>query len=482
MKKILIANRGEIASRIIRTASQMGIGTVAIFSEADRGMPYVRQADEAICIGPPQSSASYLNIDRIIEAALESGADAIHPGYGFLSENGRFSDAVKEAGLTFIGPSGQTIDMMGDKLAARKIATRAGVPLVPGTESAVTDTQVALDFAREIGFPVIIKAAAGGGGKGMRIVRDEKDFTSQMERATSEALNAFGNGAVFVEKYIENPKHIEIQILADRHGNAVSLLERECSIQRRHQKVIEEAPSAVVDNELRKAMGADAVRLAEFCKYESAGTVEYIMDEDRNYYFLEMNTRLQVEHPVTELVTNIDLVAWQIRIARNEKINFRQHQVEANGHALELRVYAEDPYNDFLPSTGRLEEYQPPAGLHIRVDDGYERGLDVPVYYDPMLSKLIIWGRNRDEAIARMLHSIDHYLVEGVATTLSFGKFAIDHEVFRNGTFTTRFVEQYFKLDELRQADEKRAFGAGLIALNHYKKSIKTYRPVIRKK
>lgn len=464
----------------MRTASRMGIRTVAVFSEADRKMPFVREADEAICIGPAPSNQSYLDIDKIIEVAKSRNVDAIHPGYGFLSENAFFSSAVQEAGITFIGPGPEAIEMMGDKLAAREVAEKAGVPLVPGTKSAVTDPEEALNFAKNIGFPVIIKAAAGGGGKGMRIVREEGEFVSQMNRATSEALNAFGNGAVFVEKYIENPKHIEIQILADQHGKSISLMERECSVQRRHQKVIEEAPSPVVDTELRRRMGDDAVRLSEICGYQSAGTVEFIMDEDKNYYFLEMNTRLQVEHPVTELITGMDLVAWQIRIARGEAIDLKQHEIKPNGHAIELRVYAEDPTNDFLPSTGLLSQYTPPKGKNVRVDDGYEPGLEVPVYYDPMLSKLIVWGKNRDEAIAEMLKAIGEYMVEGVATTLSFGKFAIDHPAFRDGSFTTKFVEQYFREEDLIEASKSRAFAAALIGLHHYKKKVDTYRPIER--
>ncbi|TVR76152.1 MAG: acetyl-CoA carboxylase biotin carboxylase subunit [Saprospirales bacterium] len=480
MKKILIANRGEIASRIMRTASKMGIRTVAVFSGADRKMPFVREADEAVCIGPAPSNQSYLDIDKIIKVAKSKKVDAIHPGYGFLSENASFSAAVQEAGFTFIGPGPEAIEMMGDKLAAREVAEKAGVPLVPGTKSAVTDPEEAMKFAIEIGFPVIIKAAAGGGGKGMRIVKEKGEFASQMKRATSEALNAFGNGAVFVEKYIENPKHIEIQILADKNGKAISLLERECSVQRRHQKVIEEAPSPIVDTELRRRMGDDAVRLAEICGYESAGTVEFIMDEEKKYYFLEMNTRLQVEHPVTELITGIDLVAWQIRIARGEMLDMKQHEIKPFGHSIELRVYAEDPTNDFLPSTGTLSLYQPPKGENIRVDDGYEQGLEVPVYYDPMLSKLIVWGKNRDEAIAQMLKAISEYMVEGVATTLPFGKFAIDHPAFRDGTFTTKFVEQYFRQEKLIEANKSRAFAAALIGLHHYTKTVNTYRPIKR--
>lgn len=480
MRKILIANRGEIASRIIRTASEMGILTVAVFSEVDRKMPFVRQADEAICLGSPQGNESYLNIKKIIAAAQSCGADAIHPGYGFLSENALFAKAVVEAGLIFIGPSADTINQMGDKLAARELAEAAGVPLVPGTKEAVTDPPAAQKLAEDIGFPVIIKAAAGGGGKGMRIVRNSGEFQDQMKRATSEAMNAFGNGAVFVEKYIENPKHIEIQILADKSGRAIHLLERECSIQRRHQKVIEEAPSPVVSKELREKMGRDAVKLAQKCNYEGAGTVEFIADDAMNYYFLEMNTRLQVEHPVTEMVTGVDLVAWQIRVARGESIDFEQGDIKPNGHAIELRVYAEDPANDFLPSIGKLNLYAPPKGKNIRVDDGYEQNLDVPIYYDPMISKLVAWGKNRDEAIATILKAIDNYLVDGIETTLPFGKFAIDHQSFRDGSFTTKFVETFFNPDQLVFEDKERARGAAIAGLHHYLKSVDTYKPIKR--
>ena len=482
MKKVLIANRGEIALRIIRSAKKMGISTLAVFSEADRQMPFVREADEAECIGPAESKNSYLKTEKIIEVAKKYNADAIHPGYGFLSENADFAEAVSKAGLTFIGPLPKTISEMGDKLAARDIAKKANVPLVPGTEEAITKIDEALDFARSIGFPVIIKAAAGGGGKGMRIVEDEKEFESQMKRATSEALNAFGNGAVFVEKYIQNPKHIEIQILADQHGNVIHLLERECSVQRRHQKVIEEAPSPVVNEDLRKKMGADAVRLAKICNYQSAGTVEFIVDEELNYYFLEMNTRLQVEHPVTEMITGLDLVAWQIRIARGEQLSINQEDIRPNGHAIELRVYAEDTTNDFLPSTGHLSQYSAPKEKNIRVDDGYEQGLHVPIYYDPMLSKLCAWGKNRDEAIAQLLVAIDHYLVDGISTTLPFGRFALNHPAFRDGSFTTNFVKQYFKPEALKEAEKDRVEGAAIIALNHYLKKAGTYRPIARQK
>jgi len=482
MKKILIANRGEIVSRIIQSAKKMGLETVAVFSEADRRMPFVRLADEAICIGPPQSNLSYLNIPKIIEAARSTGADAIHPGYGFLSENAEFAQAVQEAGIIFIGPNPDTIRNMGDKLAAREIAKKAGVPLVPGTEEAVTDPKEALASAKSIGFPVIIKAAAGGGGKGMRIVRSESEFISQMKRATSEAKNAFGNGDVFVEKYIENPKHIEIQVLADQHGQAVHLLERECSVQRRHQKVIEEAPSPVVKEGLREKMGLDAVKLTKNCNYQSAGTVEFIVDEDLNYYFLEMNTRLQVEHPVTEMVTGLDLVSWQIKIARGEKIDFDQDSVKPNGHAIELRVYAEDPTNDFLPDTGKLLQYQRPEAKHIRVDDGYEQGLEVPIFYDPMLSKLCVWGKNRDEAIGLMIEAIDQYLVDGVATTLPFGRFVMNHRAYRDGSFTTNFVAHYFKEEDLLSLDRRRIHGAALVGLYHYKNTVNTYRPINHRK
>lgn len=450
IKKLLVANRGEIALRIMRSARELGIATVAVYSEADRQALHVRYADEAICIGTASSAESYLRTDKILEACQITGADAIHPGYGFLSENAAFARAVVEAGLIFVGPSPESIELMGSKLAAKEAARRMGVPLVPGTAAALQDVEEGKRIARDIGYPVLIKASAGGGGKGMRIVRNEQEFAEQMERAISEAFSAFGDGAVFIEKYIASPKHIEIQVLGDQHGNLVYLFERECSIQRRHQKVIEEAPSPVVDPAMRKAMGEAALQVARACQYYSAGTVEFIVDEQRNFYFLEMNTRLQVEHPVTEMITGIDLVKEQIRIAEGHPLSFRQEDLSIHGHAIEVRVYAEDPKNNFLPNVGKLTHYERPHGPGIRVDDAFESGMNIPIYYDPMIAKLIAHGRDRKEAIERMLRAIEEYRISGIATTLSFCAFALQHPAFRDGSFDTHFVERYFHASALQ--------------------------------
>jgi len=452
MKKILIANRGEIALRVMRTAKEMGIQTVAVFSEADRHSPHVRYADEAVLIGPAASSHSYLKGDKIIEVCRELGVDGIHPGYGFLSENAGFARMVKEAGITFIGPSAEAMEMMGSKIAAKLAAKKHNIPLVPGTDEAITDPEEAKKIARQIGFPVLIKASAGGGGKGMRIVEREEDFQEQLQLAISEATSAFGDGSVFIERYVASPRHIEIQIMADTHGNICYLFERDCSIQRRHQKVVEEAPSAILSDAMRKAMGECAVMVAKACNYVGAGTVEFLVDEQLNFYFLEMNTRLQVEHPVTELITGIDLVREQIQVARGERLSFNQEQLKINGHAIEIRVYAEDPANQFLPDIGKLQTYRLPAGNGVRVDGGFEEGMDIPIYYDPMLSKLIVHASNRTEAIDKMLRAIADYQVSGVETTLGFCAFALQHEAFRSGKFDTHFVKHYFS-PELLQSE-----------------------------
>jgi propionyl-CoA carboxylase alpha chain len=450
IKKILVANRGEIALRIMRSAREMGIGTVAVYSEADRNSPHVRFADEAVSIGPPPSSESYLKIDKILKAAKDSGADAIHPGYGFLSENEDFAQAVEDAGLTFIGPSPKAIELMGSKLAAKEAVAKFNVPLVPGTSEPITDISKAKKIAKDIGYPILIKASAGGGGKGMRIVEDEKSFEEQMERAVSEATSAFGDGSVFIEKYITKPRHIEFQIFGDHHGNVIHLFERECSIQRRHQKVIEEAPSAILTAEKRKAMGEAAINVAKACQYNNAGTVEFILDDKLNFYFLEMNTRLQVEHPVTEAITGVDLVKWQIRVAQGEKLPMKQDDLSIRGHAIEVRVYAEDPANNFLPDIGTLATYKRPQGPGIRVDDGFEQGMNIPFYYDPMIAKLICHADDRQGAIEKMLRAIAEYEITGLETTLGFCRFALDHEAFRSGNFDTRFVENYFTPDKLQ--------------------------------
>lgn len=456
MKKVLIANRGEIALRIMRSLREMGISSVAIFSEADRTAPFVRYADEAVCVGPPPSAESYLQVDKIIEIAKELGVEGIHPGYGFLSENADFARKVAQAGITFIGPDPKAIEVMGSKLAAKAAVKSYGIPLVPGVDEAITDVAVAAEIAKEIGFPVLIKASAGGGGKGMRIVENHEEFESQMDRAVSEAVSAFGDGAVFVEKYVASPRHIEIQILADKHGNVVHLFERECSIQRRHQKVVEEAPSSVLTPELREKMGSSACDVARACQYVGAGTVEFLLDENLNYYFLEMNTRLQVEHPVTEMITGKDLVKEQVFIARGEKLSFSQEDLKINGHSIEVRVYAEDPKNDFLPDIGKLVTYRTPEGPGVRIDDGFEEGMEIPIFYDPMIAKLVVHGSNRDEALARMVRAISDFEITGVATTLPFCLFVMNHPAFISGNFDTHFVQTFFTPESLdaSQPDE----------------------------
>ena len=469
MKKILVANRGEIALRIMRTARRMGIKTVAVYSEADRNSPHVLFADEAVLLGPPPSSQSYLRSDKIIEAAKKLGVDGIHPGYGFLSENAAFSQAVGEAGIIFIGPSPYSINMMGSKLSAKAAAQKFNIPMVPGSDGAISDIQLAKKTAAQVGYPILIKASAGGGGKGMRVVENESEFEEQMQRAVSEAQSSFGDGSVFIEKYVLQPRHIEIQILADNHGNVVHLFERECSIQRRHQKLVEEAPSSVLTALVREKMCADAVKVALACNYSGAGTVEFLIDDKLNYYFLEMNTRLQVEHPVTEYITGLDLVEQQIRVARNEKLSFTQSDMKINGHAIELRVCAEDPLNNFLPSVGTLTQYQKPElSDFTRIDDGYVKGMEIPVYYDPMIAKLICWGSTRSEAIQNLITAIDNYHIEGIATTLSFGKFVLQHEAFISGNFDTGFVKNYFTPELLTQEDEAEI--AARFALAYYLK------------
>ncbi|MUP47227.1 acetyl-CoA carboxylase biotin carboxylase subunit [Gramella sp. BOM4] len=468
MKKILVANRGEIALRVMKTIKRMGIDTVAVYSTADRNAPHVKFADEAVCIGGAASSESYLKGDKIIEVAKKLNVDGIHPGYGFLSENAGFAEAVEKNGITWIGPGSKAIKIMGSKLAAKDAVKAYDIPMVPGIDEAITDTDEAKKIAKEIGYPILIKASAGGGGKGMRIVERDKDLEDQMKRAISEAESAFGDGSVFIEKYVASPRHIEIQVLADTHGNFLHLFERECSVQRRHQKVVEEAPSVVLDEKLRKQMGEAAVKVAQACDYVGAGTVEFLFDENRNFYFLEMNTRLQVEHPVTELITGIDLVEQQILVARGEELQIKQEDLKIKGHALELRVYAEDPLEDFMPSTGNLEKYELPSGEGIRIDNGFEEGMDVPIYYDPMLSKLITYGKSREEAIQLMIKAIDHYILEGVSTTLPFGKFVFQHEAFRSGNFDTHFVKKYYSPEALKEETEEEARLAALMALKQY--------------
>lgn len=471
ISKLLIANRGEIALRIMRSAKEMGIKTVAVFSEADRNALHVRYADEAVFIGPAPSNQSYLVGEKIIDACKLTGAEAIHPGYGFLSENAGFAQMVADAGLILVGPSPQAMETMGNKLSAKAAALKYNIPMVPGTEEAIQDVNDAKQRAIEVGFPILIKAAAGGGGKGMRIVERAEDFEEQMQLAVSEATSAFGDGAVFIERYVTSPRHIEIQVLGDTHGNIVHLFERECSVQRRHQKVVEEAPSAVLTEEIRQKMGKCAVDVARSVNYTGAGTVEFILDENLDFFFLEMNTRLQVEHPVTELITGLDLVKEQIKIASGEKLSFSQDDLKISGHAIELRVYAEDPANNFLPDIGTLHTYSTPKGNGVRVDDGFEQGMEIPIYYDPMIAKLITYGKDREEAIARMVRAIEEYDITGIETTLGFGKFVMQHEAFKTGKFDTHFVGKYFTAETLKKQDETEALIAAVIAAKLFEKS-----------
>jgi propionyl-CoA carboxylase alpha chain len=452
----------------MKTAKKMGIKTVAVYSTADRNALHVKFADEAVCIGEAPSSQSYLLGSKIIEVAKELNVDAIHPGYGFLSENAEFAEEAERNNIIFIGPKSKAIEIMGSKLAAKEAVMHYNIPMVPGVDHAIIDIEEAKKTATSIGFPILIKASAGGGGKGMRVVENEKDFEAQMNRAISEAVAAFGDGSVFIEKYVASSRHIEIQIIADNHGNVLYLFERECSIQRRHQKVVEEAPSSVLTPEIRKKMGEAAVLVAKSCDYLGAGTVEFLYDENDNFYFLEMNTRLQVEHPVTEWITGVDLVELQIRVARGEALPFKQEDLNIKGHAVELRVYAEDPMNDFLPSVGHLDVYQLPEGDGIRVDNGFEQGMDIPIYYDPMLAKLITYGKTREEAIQVMIQAIENYKVEGVQTTLPFGKFVFEHEAFRSGKFDTNFVKKYYDAEVLKIQMAEEAEIAALVALKQY--------------
>jgi acetyl-CoA carboxylase biotin carboxylase subunit len=463
INKILVANRGEIALRILRTAKEMGIKTVAVFSEADRTGLHVRYADEAVLLGPPPSAESYLLEDKIISICKELKVDAIHPGYGFLSENAHFAKKAEDSGILFIGPSAQAIEIMGDKLAAKKAVSNYDIPMVPGTDHALSEIGEAQKIAAEIGYPVLIKASAGGGGKGMRVVYKQEDLEEEMARAISEATSAFGDGSIFIEKYIESNKHIEVQILGDHHGNIIYLNERECSIQRRHQKVIEEAPSMVISPEQRVKIGEAAVDVARSCNYTNAGTVEFIYDNGE-FYFLEMNTRLQVEHPVTEFITGVDLVREQIRIAEGKELSIKQEEIAVNGHSFEVRVYAEDPANNFMPDVGTLQTYIRPQGPGVRVDDGFEQGMDIPIYYDPMISKLTVHARNREEARERMIRAMEEYEITGIKTTIPFCEFVFKHEAFIDGSFDTKFVEKFYHPEKLDGASEEYADAASLMA------------------
>ncbi len=438
--KVLVANRGEIAVRVMRSLREMGIESVAVFSEADRQAKHVRMADEAYCVGPASSNESYLRIDKILEVAKKSGAEAIHPGYGFLSENAEFSAACKEAGVVFIGPEPYAIEAMGEKTRARTLMQKAGVPLVPGTKAAIEDAEEALKVAQDMGFPVLVKAAAGGGGKGMRRVDSAEDFVASFEGARREALSAFGNGDVYVEKYVVNPKHVEIQVLADGHGHCVHLFERDCSVQRRHQKIIEETPCPVLEDATRQKMGEVAVKAAQAVDYIGAGTVEFLLDVDQNFYFLEMNTRLQVEHPITEAITGLDLVRWQVLIADGAKLPFTQDELNRRGHAIECRIYAEDPENNFMPAPGPITYMSTADGPGVREDSGVYSGATVPVHYDPMISKLVVWAEDRQSAIGRMRRALSEYTVSGITTNIAFHDEVLQHPDFVEGTYDTEFV------------------------------------------
>jgi propionyl-CoA carboxylase alpha chain len=459
MKKVLVANRGEIARRVLRTLNKMDIRSVAIYSDADANAPHVLEADEAVYVGQSPSSESYLQQDKIIQICKDLGVDGVHPGYGFLSENAGFARKLKAEGIKLIGPSPESMEVMGDKLSAKQAVKSYNVPLVPGVDEAISDVAAAKVIAADVGYPILIKASAGGGGKGMRLVHNEAEFEEQMTLAQNEARSSFGDDAVFIEKFVDQPRHIEIQVFADQLGNTVYLFERECSVQRRHQKVVEEAPSAVLTPELRQQMGEAAVAVCKACNYEGAGTVEFLIDARLNFYFLEMNTRLQVEHPVTEEITGLDLVEWQIRVARGERLPKLQNELHINGHAIEVRVYAEDTLGGFTPDIGTLDRYRIPAGRNIRVDDAFEEGMEIPIYYDPMIAKLVVWGKTREEAIDRCIAAIDNYQISGVKTTLDFGKFVLKHPAFRSGNFDTNFVKTHFSdpalLKDAMQEEER---------------------------
>ena len=466
IEKILVANRGEIAIRIMRTCREMGIETVAVYSDADRTSLHVRYAHEAYYVGKSPSSESYLNIDKIIEVAKISQSDAIHPGYGFLSENSRFAKKCAEEGIIFIGPSPEVIDQMGDKIQARDAMTAAGIPVVPGTKSSITSEEEALKSIEQIGLPIMIKASAGGGGKGMRLVHKKEDVISGIRAAKSEAMAAFNDDAIYIEKYIASPHHIEFQVLADKHGNAVHLFERECSIQRRHQKMVEETPSPLMTQELREKMGKCAVDAALAVNYTGAGTIEFLVDDDHNFYFLEMNTRLQVEHPITERVTGIDLVKQQILVANGEKLAFTQDQLSQKGHSIECRVYAEDSDNNFMPSPGKIYKISQPLGLGVRTDGYVYEGYEIPIYYDPMISKLIVWGKTRDEAISRMKRALFEYKITGVKTSLLFLERIMKSKDFVEGNYNTHFIEK--NLDELVKKKESDGNIEDMVVISAY--------------
>jgi len=441
-KKILVANRGEIAVRVLRACREMNIQSVTVYSDADRDALHTRYADEVYYLGPAPAIDSYLKIEQIVEIAKKANAEAIHPGYGFLAENTDFARSCEHSEIAFIGPTSQAIELLGDKIASKKTMTKAGIPVIPGSLGAVDKAEVAEKVVEEIGFPVLIKAAGGGGGKGMRVVRDRKELASSMKQAMNEAMSAFGNPTIFVEKFLESPRHIEFQILADKHGNVVHLYERECSVQRRHQKLIEESPSAIMNEGLRAKMGEAAVRAVKASGYTNAGTVEFMVDKNRDFYFLEMNTRLQVEHPVTEMVTGIDIVKEQFKIAAGEKLSFTQDDVKLNGAAIECRVSAEDPENNFAPSTGLITEVIEPGGIGVRVDSGIYRGFEVPIYYDPLIAKLLVWAPTRHDAIVRMKRALAEYTIRGIKTTIPFHLLVMSHEKFSEGDYDTTFIDK----------------------------------------
>ena len=445
IRRVLVANRGEIAVRIMRACRELGIESVAVYSEPDRSALHVRQADRAYPIGPAAAAESYLRIDKLIAVAKESGADAVHPGYGFLSERAPFAQACLDAGLVFIGPSPQAISAMGDKVEARRLMRKAGVPVVPGSDDALDSDAEVERLATDIGFPVMLKAAGGGGGKGMRLVASAAELKSGLRAARSEAKSAFGDDRVYVEKAIVRPRHVEVQVLGDTHGHVVHLYERECSIQRRHQKVIEESPSTAIDQKTREEMGRVAVQAAKAVDYVSAGTIEFLVDQDRRFYFLEMNTRIQVEHPITEAVTGVDLVRAQLEIAAGRPLGFRQEDVVQRGWAIECRIYAEDPENNFLPAPGRIDVLRVPSGIGIRDDSGVYEGFEVSTHYDPILSKLVAWGSNRDEAIGRMLRALREYVIVGPVANVAFHRWALEHPAFRAGDIDTGFIARHFQ-------------------------------------
>jgi acetyl-CoA carboxylase biotin carboxylase subunit len=485
LKKVLIANRGEIAVRIIRACREMGIKTVAVFSEIDRKALHVRFADEAYPIGPAPSAQSYLDMEKIIEKAKESGAEAIHPGYGFLAENPVFVKMVESEGLVFIGPPSYAVELLGDKIAARKTMKNAGVKVVPGTEVEIASEDQATSIAEKIGFPILIKAVGGGGGKGMRIVRQKSELKEALRGASSEASSAFADPRIYIEKYLERPRHVEIQILADKYGNVIHLGERECSIQRRHQKVVEESPSPIVDEKMRKAMGEQAVKAAKAAGYVNAGTMEFLVDQDRKFYFLESNTRLQVEHPVTEMVTGIDIAKEQIKIASGMKLSYKQEDIRWKGSAIECRIYAEDPENNFLPSVGTVHSYVEPSGPGVRVDSGLYEGIEISLYYDPLIAKLLVWGNDRNEAIERMKRALSEYRISGVATTIPFHLKVMNNEKFKEGKIHTHFIEEEMERGELiigRDSDDILKAVAVFSALLDYQEKKGTKTPLSRPK